>query len=155
MESLESIVLAQPFFAGLEPDIAALIAGCSRTLAFEPDAYLFHEGEAAREFYLLREGDVALEMHVPGGTTLVLSTQHEGDVVGASWLIPPYRWNSDARARTAVRVLAVDAACLRAKCEADARTGYAMMKRFAPLLVRRLQAAQAQLLDVYGQAEEA
>lgn len=153
MESLESIVLAQPFFAGLEPDIAALIAGCARNHSFEPDAYLFHEGEAAREFFLLREGDVSLEIHISGGTTIVLSTQAEGDVVGASWLIPPYRWNSDARARNRVRALGVDAECLRGKCEANPRVGYAMMKRFAPLLVRRLQAAQTQLLDVYGRAD--
>ncbi len=155
METLEDIVLAQPFFAGLEPAIGALIAGCARNHRFDPDTYLFHEGEDASEFFLLREGDVALEIHAAGRPTLVLGTVHAGDIVGASWLIPPYRWNSDARARTPVRALGIDAACLRGKCEDDPRTGYAMMKRFAPLLVRRLQAAHLQLLDVYGRPDPA
>ncbi len=155
METLESIVLAQPFFAGLDADIGAAIASCARTVHFEPDTYLFHEGEAVGEFFLLREGDVALEIHAAGRPTLVLGTVHADDIVGASWLIPPYRWNSDARARTPVRALGIDAACLRGKCEADPRIGYAMMKRFAPLLVRRLQAAHLHLLDVYGRPDPA
>ena len=150
MESLERIVLEQSFFAGLDPEIAALIAGCARNHRFDPDAYLFREGEEAAEFYLLREGDVSLEIHSPSGPTVVLGTIHANDVVGASWLVPPYRWNSDARATTAVRALGIDAACLRGKCEDDPRTGYAMMKRFAPLLVRRLQGAHMQLLDLYA-----
>jgi CRP-like cAMP-binding protein len=153
METLESIILAQPFFAGLEPDIAALIAGCARNHRFEPDTYLFHEGDAAREFFLLREGDAALEIHAAGRPTLVLGTVHAGDIVGASWLIAPYRWNSDARSRTPIRAIGFDAACLRGKCESDPRVGYAMMQRFTPLLVRRLQAAHLQLLDVYGRPD--
>jgi CRP-like cAMP-binding protein len=155
METLEQIILAQPFFAGLDPDIGALIAGCARNHSFEADAYLFREGEEAREFYLLREGDVSLEIHAAGRPTLVLGTMHPDDVVGASWLVPPYRWNSDARARTRVRALGIDAECLRGKCEGDPRTGYAMMKRFAPLLVRRLHAAYLQLGDVYGRPDPA
>jgi CRP-like cAMP-binding protein len=155
METLESTVLAQPFFAGLDPGIAALIADCARNHSFELGAYLFREGDEAREFFMLREGDVALEIQAPGRPTLVLSTTQAGDIVGASWLVPPYRWNSDARARSRVRALGFDAACLRAKCDEDPRTGYAMMKRFAPLLVHRLHAAHLQLLDVYGRTAPA
>ena len=155
METLEQTILAQSFFAGLDPEIGALIAGCARHHRFEADAYLFREGDEAREFFLLREGDVSLEIHAAGGPTLVLGTIHENDIVGASWLVPPYRWNSDARARTPIRALGIDAACLRANCEADPRTGYAMMKRFAPLLVRRLHAAHLQLLDVYARPDPA
>jgi CRP/FNR family transcriptional regulator, cyclic AMP receptor protein len=153
METLESIVLAQQFFAGIDPEIGAFVAGCARNHHFEPGAYLFHEGDEAKEFYLVRHGDVALEITAPGRRTLVLGTVQEGDIVGASWLVPPYRWTSDARARSHVRALGFDAACLRDKCEADARTGYEMMKRFTPLMVRRLQGVHLQLLDVYGRPE--
>ena len=67
-----------------------------------------------------------------------------------SWLIPPYRWTYDARALERVRAIAIDAACLRRKCEEDHDLGYAMMKRFVPALVQQLQATQMQILDVYG-----
>jgi CRP-like cAMP-binding protein len=154
METLERIVLAQPLFAGLDPQIGALITGCARNHRFEAGDYLFREGEEAREFFILRDGEVALEIHAPGRRTLVLGTSHTGEIVGASWLVPPYRWNTDAHARTRVRALGFDAGCLRTKCDADPRTGYEMMKRFVPLMVTRLQAAHLQLLDVYGRPEE-
>ena len=153
MQTLESIVLAQKFFAGLDPEIGALIAGCARNHRFEPGAYLFHEGEPAREFYLVRHGEVALEITSPGRKMLVLSTMHDGEIVGASWLVPPYRWNADARAQTSVRAIGFDAECLRDKCEEDPRIGYQMLKRFASVMVNRLQATHLQLLDVYGQPE--
>lgn len=153
METIESIVLAQEFFAGIDPEIGAFIAGCARNHHFEPETYLFHEGEPAREFYMVRHGDVALEIHSPGRKTVILNTIRDGEIVGASWLVPPYRWTADARALTHVRALGFDAECLRAKCEEDPRTGYQLLKRFAPLMVNRLQAAHLQLLDVYGQPE--
>ncbi len=153
MESLERIILEQTLFAGLDPDIAQLVTGCARNLHFEPGAYLFHEGEDAKEFYLIRHGEVVLEITAPGRRTLVLSTIKDGEVVGASWLIPPYRWNSDARARGHVRALGFNAECLRRKCDEDARVGYEMTKRFMPMMVNRLQAAYLQLLDVYGRPE--
>jgi CRP-like cAMP-binding protein len=155
METLERIVLEQKIFAGLDPDIGTLITGCARNHHFEPGSYLFREGEEASEFFLVRHGEVSLEITAPGLRTAVLNTVHDGDIVGVSWLIPPYRWISDARARTHVRALGFDAACLRGKCEEDPRAGYELMKRFAPLLGGRLHAAYLQLLDVYGRPEGA
>ncbi len=73
-----------------------------------------------------------------------------GEFVGASWLIPPYRWTFDARAVELTRAIGIDAACLRGKCEADHDLGYEMMKRFLPALVKRLHATRLQILDVYG-----
>ena len=61
----------------------------------------------------------------------------EGELVGLSWLLPPYRWAYDARAHRARRApIALDAACLRGKCEDDHDLGYELMKRFVPVLVR-------------------
>lgn len=67
-----------------------------------------------------------------------------------SWLVPPYRWTYDAKALELTRALAIEAKCLRGKCEADHDLGYEMMERFMPVLVERLHAARLQMLDVYG-----
>ena len=40
-------------------------------------------------------------------------TLHDEDVLGWSWLFPPYRWHLDARALAPVRALGFDGACLR------------------------------------------
>ena len=67
-----------------------------------------------------------------------------------SWLVPPYRWTNDAKAIELTRAIAMDATCLRQKCEGDHDLGYEMMKRFMPILIQRLQATRLQILDVYG-----
>jgi CRP-like cAMP-binding protein len=153
VENLEHIILAQPLFSGLDAEIGALITGCARNHRFEAGTYLFHERDPADEFFLIREGEVSLEIDAPGRHTLVLNTIGEGQIVGVSWLVPPYRWISDARARSVVRALGFDAKCLRDKCDADPRTGYELMKRFVPLIANRLQSAYLQLLDVYRAPE--
>ena len=126
-------------------------AGCAKNVRFEAGQYLFREGEPADEFYLLRHGRVALEITAPGRGAVTFQTVGEGEIVGVSWLIPPYRWTYDARALELVRAIAHgrDAACAQ-KCEADHDLGYEMMKRFVPVLVERLQATRLQILDVYG-----
>jgi CRP-like cAMP-binding protein len=150
MEGLERIIKEHPFFADLGEDFCNLVCGCAKNLRFEAGQYLFREGEPADQFYLIRHGRVALELTTPGRVSLTLQTLTEGEVVGLSWLIPPYRWTSDARAIELVRAIAMDAACLRQKCEADHHLGYEMMKRVVPILVQRLQATRLQVLDVYG-----
>ena len=73
----------------------------------------------------------------------------EGDVLGWSWLFPPYRWHYSARATTLVRMTAFDGKCLRDKCESDHNLGYELMKRFAGIMMERLQATRMQVMDVY------
>jgi CRP-like cAMP-binding protein len=150
MEGLEHILREHPFFAGFAPEHSKLVAGCARNHRFDAGAYLFREGEPANEFFLIRHGRVALEIVAPGQTPIVFATLGEGEIVGAAWLVPPYRWTFDARAIELVRAIGIDAACLRGKCEADHHLGYEMMKRFLPVFVKRLHSTQLQILDVYG-----
>jgi CRP/FNR family transcriptional regulator, cyclic AMP receptor protein len=150
METLERLLLEHPFLAGIEPRLGRELVGCVRNLRFEQDQYLFREAGAADTFYLIREGQVALELYVPGRQPMVIVTLGAGEMVGSSWLVPPYRWGFDARAMVTTRAFGLDAVCLRAKCESDHDLGYDMMKRVLPILARRMQAARQQLLDVYA-----
>jgi len=150
MEGLERIVLQHSFFACLGPEFAAAISCCARNLRFARGDYLFLEDEPANEFYPVRHGTVALEMHTPGRQPIVVATLREGDILDASWLVPPYRWTFDARSSELVRALGVNARCLREKCEADHDLGYELMKRFASAMGERLRATRLQVVDVYG-----
>lgn len=138
-----------PFFAGADPDLLALVAGCGVNVALREGEFLFREGEPADRFFVVRRGRVAIEVHDPRGT-LVIDTVEPGDVVGWSWFVPPYRWLFDARAVEPTGVVAFDAVCLRAKCEQDARLGYELMQRVAQVMYQRLVAARIRLLDMYG-----
>jgi len=94
----------------------------------------------------LRAGRVALEVNKPGAR-VTIQTVGESEIVGASWLVPPYRRGLSARAVELTRALSFDAACLRGKCEADHDLGYEMMKRFLPVLIQRLRAARLQIRE--------
>ena len=150
IEGMENIVREHRFFADLDEETIKLVAGCARNVVFKPGEYLFHSGEEANEFYLIRQGRVALDVVAPSRSKITFQTVGEGEIVGVSWLLPPYRWMHDARAVDQVRAIGMDGKCLRGKCDADHDVGYEMMSRFLPVLVSRLQATRLQLLDVYG-----
>ncbi|MFN3231345.1 MAG: Crp/Fnr family transcriptional regulator [Alphaproteobacteria bacterium] len=150
-DGLKRIVREHPFFADLDKGFCDLVCGCAKNVRFDAGQFLLREGETAEDIYMLRAGKVALEIHAPGGPEITFLTLGPGEIVGVSWLVPPYRWTHDARAIEPVRAIALDAACLRGKCDEDHDLGYEMMMRFMPVVVERLQATRLQLLDVYGQ----
>ena len=147
---LKEILAGHPFFHSFAPEHLEFIAGCAINAGFDEDQFLFREGEPADTFHVIRRGQVALEVQLPGRGALRIQTLREGDVLGASWLFSPYQWQFDARATTLVRTTAFDGACLRQKAEDDHDMGYELMKRFASRLVERLQETRLQLLDLYG-----
>jgi CRP-like cAMP-binding protein len=150
MRTIEDLVVASPVFAGLEPAQLALVAGCAQNMVFAAGEYLFREGAPADAFYLVRKGRVALETFVPGGGALMLETIEPDEVVGWSWLFPPHRWHSDARAIGVVHTVAFDGLCLRGKCADDHDLGYELMQHFAQVIAERLDAARLRLVDLYG-----
>jgi len=150
IEGLGFILREHPFFEGMGPAYRDLVTGCAANEAFAAGKYIYREGEAANKFYLIRQGRVALEVHVPGKSPIIVDTLRGGDLLGWSWLVPPYRANFDARALELCRVLSLDAVCLRGKMEEDSSLGYELHKRFAPVVAARLAAARLQLIDMYG-----
>jgi CRP-like cAMP-binding protein len=150
IQTLEPILAEHPFFKDLPARHLQLVVGCASNVRFEAGQFIFREGDEANQFYLLRHGSISLEVFVPERGSLMIQTLGEGDVLGWSWLFPPYRWVFDARAVTLTRAVALDGACLRRKCEDDHELGYELLKRFAQIIMERLQATRLQLLDVYG-----
>jgi CRP-like cAMP-binding protein len=149
IRTIDQLLAETTLFADLAPHHLEAIAGCGVIEHFEEGDFVFREGGDADTFYVLRSGAVALETHVPGRGAARLMTLHDEDVLGWSWLFPPYRWHFDARVLQPVRAMAFDGACLRQKAVDDHELGYELMRRFAQVIVSRLQATRLQLLDVY------
>jgi CRP/FNR family transcriptional regulator, cyclic AMP receptor protein len=150
METLERIIVDHPFFSGLESYYTDLLVGCASNKRFDAGTYILKEGEEANEFYLIRSGHVALEIFAPQRKPIVLATLGEGEILGWSWLLPPYQWKLHARAVEQTRAVALDGKCLRTKCEQNHDLGYELLKRFCQIVERRLEATRYQLLDLYG-----
>ncbi len=150
MDTLEYNLGAHPFFAGLDNSLIAIAVDCAQVAAFGAGDFICHEGHVADNFYLVQEGHVALQISAPGRGPATFLTIGPGEVFGVNWLAPPYRWSFDARAIDSTHTLALNAACLRQKCESDPALGYALTKRVLPVLIERLHSCRVQLLDLYG-----
>lgn len=149
METLEPLLKSHPFFKDLDPSFITILVGCAANRLFPKGAYLTRAGEEANEFYLIRHGLVSIETSNGRGDPVVLQTADDGDIIGWSWLVPPYFWHFDVRAEVDTRVFVLDGACIRKKCEENCKLGYELLKRFAQIIERRLEATRLQLLDVY------
>jgi CRP/FNR family cyclic AMP-dependent transcriptional regulator len=150
MENLESIIREHPFLKGLDQKYVELVAGCAANVRFDQEQLLFREGEEANAFYIIRQGRIAVETFGAERGPIIIDTLTEGDILGWSWLIPPYHWHFDARAVELTRAIALDGRCLRTKCESDHNLGYELLKRFAQVMEDRLQATRIRLLDMYA-----
>jgi CRP/FNR family cyclic AMP-dependent transcriptional regulator len=150
LETLEPILAKHAFLKDLHPRYLKLLVGCASNVRFNAGDFLFHEGEEANEFYMIRQGKVAIQIHAAERGAITVQTLGEGDILGWSWLVPPYRWRFDARAVELTRAIALDGKCLRTKSEEDHDLGYELLKRFSSIIVQRLEAARLQLLDLYG-----
>lgn len=148
--SIAELLVRHPLLAGLPSELLDEVTTCARNAAFPPGSLLLREGDPADSLFLLRRGRVAIEIHSPDRGTIVVETVGVGAAVGWSWLIPPYRWQFDARAVDDVGAIVVDARCLRRKAEADPALGYVLLERVAAVLLERLQATRLRLLDLYG-----
>ncbi|WP_225829878.1 Crp/Fnr family transcriptional regulator [Streptomyces sp. NK08204] len=112
---------------------------------------LFDEGGKADRFWLLRSGEVDLDVYVPGRLPApVVETIGPGQLLGWSWIAPPHRWHLGARTVGAVEATEFPAADVLRLCAADPELGYALMRRFTEVVAERLQATRIRLLDLYA-----
>jgi len=152
METVERLLAEHPFFKGLDPRYIKLIADCASEATYKVGDFLFREGDPATHFWLIRSGKISLEVFAPGRGPIMIETLGEGEVMGWSWIVAPYRKQYDARALEMSRALVFDAMCIRAKCDEEPRLGYELFKRFSQIIGQRLQATRIRLLDLYGHA---
>ena len=149
MNTITGLLREQRFFAGLNEEWLHLIAECGREINIKEGDFIFREGESADCFYLVLSGTVSIETAVPGQTPAIIQTVTAGELMGWSWLFPPYQWLYDARVIEAVHCIVFDGRLLRGKCEENAEMGYEFMKRFSAIFINRLKATRLQVLDMY------
>ena len=148
--SIENYLSAHAFFAGLDEDIIKYLSGSARERQVKEGEVLFQQGKRADTFYLVRKGRVSIQVPALMGPALDIQTLEEGQILGWSWLIPPFRWHFLARAVEDSEVLEFDGGAILAHCEEDPRFGYELLKRFAALMSERLDAARQKMMDQFN-----
>ncbi len=148
MESFKTTIAAHPFLRSLAPPYLEILSECAEAKEFPPGEVIFKEGDVADRFYLILGGRVGLETRLsPSGTLMVQELSGE-DVLGWSWLFPPYVWHFQARALEKTSTIAFNGAHLLVACERNREFGFELMKRLSQVLIRRLQAAQKQFVKL-------
>jgi CRP/FNR family transcriptional regulator, cyclic AMP receptor protein len=145
--TLAEQIAAHPFLRGMKAEHLKVLAECALPAEFKEGELIFREGDPANRFYLVQEGRVALRARVEERSPVQIQVIGAGDVLGWSWLFPPYYWHFDARALEPVKAIFFYGTWLREYSEQDHDLGYELMKRMAEVVIRRLQATRQQLLD--------
>jgi CRP-like cAMP-binding protein len=150
MKHINEILKEHPFFKGFTADEIDFISSCAKNKVFHQNEIIAHENQSADEFYLIRQGKVAICSLIPNQGNIIIQTIGEGEILGWSWIFPPYQWMFEVIASESTRTISLNGKCLREKLEKTPDLGYKLMKRFAQLMIARLNATRLQLLDIYG-----
>lgn len=113
---------------------------------------LFEEHTVADRFWVLKTGAVTLDAQLSHGRRAEIGTLGSGELVGLSWLFPPFEWELGAETLSPVRAHEFDASQVRALCASDPAFGFAISQWVGMVLTRRLQATRGRLLDLYESA---
>ncbi|MEI6985179.1 MAG: cyclic nucleotide-binding domain-containing protein [Rhodospirillaceae bacterium] len=149
-DDLYLLLRESEFFKDCDEATLELVLPCVSLRSYDAGSYIIQDGRPADAFYLLRHGTVAIELAAPPHGRLVLQTLTEGDMLGWSWLVPPFRWSFDARAVSLVRALSLDAKHLRKLCDIKHDFGFSLQQRMIRVMAARLTAARLQMLDLYA-----
>jgi CRP/FNR family transcriptional regulator, cyclic AMP receptor protein len=150
-DNTAAMLAEHEFFSEIAREHIEKLAPHTTVRTYPAGEYLFRKGDDARGCFLVRQGQVALEVYEPHrGGAIALQTLDRGKVLGRSWLIEPYVWRLDARAVQLTRVMVIEAEPFRQAIDADHEFGYQVYRRFLQVFSERLHAAQLQLSDMFS-----
>jgi CRP-like cAMP-binding protein len=153
-EPLATRVALHPSLAGMSRTHLALLIDCAIPAHFEKGETILREGDIANRFYLIESGKVVLESDEDFGEPVVVDTIGPGDLLGWSWMFPPYVWRFTARAAEPTDAIFFYGTILREYCERDPSLGYELLKRMSPVMLRRLQAARKKMVSIHSHGEK-
>lgn len=138
------------FFCGLSEEMLKFISLCTGKREIKKDQVLFQQGETADKFYVVLSGHISIQMPAIMGPSLEIQALGHDQVLGWSWLIPPYKWSFQAKAVEDTELLMFDGTAILARCEHDPKFGYELLKKFAQLMSVRLDAARQKMMDEWN-----
>ena len=137
------------FLRGMSDDHLARLAALTSVVTVPAGHRFFTVGTVARHFWLIRAGQVAVDVDVPGNGRIVVETLGRGDLIGVSWFFPPFQWQFGAVAVQSTEAFVLDAARVRQSCAEDPEFGYQITERLVAVVAKRLQATRRRMLE-YG-----
>ncbi len=151
IEITAAALATHPFLHGMSRGQLAVLAEAASDVMFPAGRRLFEDGGYAGHFWLIQSGQVCLDLQVPGQGQMKIESIGMGELLGWSWLFPPYRWAFGAVAANPVKAFEFGAPTVRASCASDPGLGYELTTRLARVVASRLQATRVRLISVSTQ----
>jgi CRP/FNR family cyclic AMP-dependent transcriptional regulator len=143
-----------PVFHRLSDSYLHQLADHMEAVTVDAGQTLFHEGDAADHFYIVMEGTMDLYARLEDDEEQWIQLIDVGEVIGWSWLVPPYRWAFSARSREGAMLMRFDAAAVRDMCDRDPAFGYGTMKQICALMLDRLHTVRNQMMTRVREARK-
>ncbi|MEU0969149.1 cyclic nucleotide-binding domain-containing protein [Streptomyces sp. NPDC005917] len=122
----------------------------AQEVSFPEDTRIFQAGGTADRFWVIRSGAVNLDQEVTSHKRVTVASLGAGDLLGWSWLFPPYTWDFGAVAFSRVRAYEYDASAVLALCVEDPLLGLSLVRTVAEILASRLEVTRGKLLEAYA-----
>ena len=136
------------YFAGISEEGLKQIAMIAEEKAIPANTRIFNEGDPASHMLIIVRGEVNIQFMLGNGELRVVDTMIEGDLLGWSALIEPYKMTANGTTAKNTDLIRIDAIKLRQLCEKDSSLGYRLILQIAKLLAHRLEGARVQLAVV-------
>ncbi|MGW2671008.1 cyclic nucleotide-binding domain-containing protein [Streptomyces sp. NPDC001272] len=133
----------------MTPEARESLLAHSHQVTFPAGTRIFKERQRAEKFWIIECGTVDLDTRVPGHKDAVIDTLGYGELLGWSWMVPPYSWRLGATASRVVIALEFDAAAVRQLCKEDSAVGRSVSIAVAAVIADRLDSTRTRLLDLF------
>jgi CRP-like cAMP-binding protein len=140
---------AHPLVGDLPEAHLARLETTASLVGFAAGETILKEGDVADAAFLIAEGRVSLEVHIPGRAAARVEEIGPGGLLGFSWLFPHARVHIDARALSRVSAVRLDGVALLDLMEAQPDLGYALSRKLLRVMFERLASVRLQRLDMY------
>ena len=141
---------ATKLLTALPPPQRQRLMALAREVSFPEDARIFEAGGTADRFWVIRSGAVSLDQQVTSVQRVTVASLGAGDLLGWSWLFPPYQWDFGAEAFSPVRAYEFEAQPVLKLCEEDPALGLTLVRVVAEILAHRLEVTRVRLMERYG-----
>jgi CRP/FNR family transcriptional regulator, cyclic AMP receptor protein len=136
------------YFAGIGEEAIKQIAMFAEEKSIPANTRIFNEGDPVSHMLIVVKGEVNIEFLLGNGELRVIDTMSDGDLLGWSALIEPYKMTANGTTVKTTDLVRIDAVKLRQLCEKDSLAGYRLLTQIAKLLAHRLEGASVQLAVV-------
>ncbi|HUY48392.1 MAG TPA: Crp/Fnr family transcriptional regulator [Streptosporangiaceae bacterium] len=145
---LASALAGHRFLRGMPEAHLCQLAQAASLISVPAGHRFFTAGGVPHRFWLIRAGQVALDIDAPGQRRIILETLGRGEVIGLSWSLPPLTWQFGAVAIQPTEAFEFDAEAVRRLCDEDSALGFEFTRRLLAAVAQRLQATRLKVLDL-------